>query len=114
MASPRGEPPTAGAHREAWYSGVMGTLNVKVVPSSSRDQLAGWLGAALKIKVMAPPEKGRANAAVVAFLARQLGVDKQAIEVISGQSSPAKVLQVDGLEDEQLTALLNQRMQRSR
>lgn len=90
----------------------MGTLNVKVVPSSSRDQLAGWLGDALKIKVMAPPEKGRANAAVVAFLAKQLDIDKQAIEVVSGHSSPAKILQIDGLDDRELTARLDQRMQR--
>ncbi len=90
----------------------MGTLHVKVVPSSSRDQLAGWLGESLKIKVMAPPEKGRANAAVVAFLARELGVDKQSIEVVSGQTSPAKVLQIDGLDDEELKAKLLQRLPR--
>ncbi len=91
----------------------MATLNVKIVPSSSRDQLAGWLGEALKIKVMAPPEKGRANAAVIAFLARQLGIEKQAIEVVSGHSSPAKVLQIDGLDNEELSARLQQRMERS-
>lgn len=91
----------------------MATLNVKIVPSSSRDQLAGWLGEALKIKVMAPPEKGRANAAVIAFLARQLGIERQAIEVVSGHSSPAKVLQIDGLDNEELSARLQQRMERS-
>lgn len=91
----------------------MATLNVKIVPSSSRDQLAGWLGEALKIKVMAPPEKGRANAAVIAFLARQLGIERQAIEVVSGHSSPAKVLQIDGLDNEELSARLQQRLERS-
>jgi len=44
-------------------------LKVKVVPGSSRDQIAGWLGDALKIKVTAPPERGKANEAVIEILA---------------------------------------------
>lgn len=43
----------------------MGRLAVKVVPGSSRDQIVGRLGDALKIKVTAPAEKGKANTAVV-------------------------------------------------
>ena len=39
----------------------MGRLNVKVGPGSSRNQIVGWLGDALKIKVTAPPEKGKLN-----------------------------------------------------
>ena len=51
-------------------------LTVKVVPGSSRDQIVGWLGDSLEIKVMAPPGKGRANEAVVAILADRLGLDR--------------------------------------
>lgn len=54
----------------------MARLTVKVVPGSSRDQIVGWLGDALKVKVTAPPEKGRANAAVVAILADRLFHDR--------------------------------------
>lgn len=47
----------------------MARINIKVVPNSSRDEVVGWLGDALKVKVMAPPEKERANEAVIALLA---------------------------------------------
>ena len=76
----------------------MGRLNVKVVPGSSRDQIVGWLGDALKIKVMAPPEKGRANEAVVELLSMKLGICTADIEVESGQSSPSKVIAITGMD----------------
>jgi uncharacterized protein (TIGR00251 family) len=78
----------------------MARLNVKVVPGSSRDQIVGWLGDALKIKVMAPPEKGRANEAVVELLATTLGINADDIEVVSGRSSPSKVIAITGIEDD--------------
>lgn len=78
----------------------MGRLSLKVVPGSSRDEVVGWLGDSLKVKVKAPPEKGRANDAVVALLADRLGIDPSSIAVVSGHGSPAKVVAVDGMDDE--------------
>jgi len=75
----------------------MARITVKVVPGSSRDQIVGWLGDALKIKVAAAPEKGRANQAVVKLLAKTLSVSREAIEVVSGHTSPSKVIAIDGL-----------------
>jgi uncharacterized protein (TIGR00251 family) len=78
----------------------MGRISLKVVPGSSRDEVAGWLGDSLKVKVKAPPEKGRANEAVIALLADRLGVDASSIAVVSGHGSPAKIVAVDGMDDE--------------
>jgi uncharacterized protein len=78
----------------------MGRLSLKVVPGSSRDEIVGWLGDSLKVKVKAPPEKGRANEAVIALLADRLGIDASSIAVVSGHGSPAKVVDVDGMDDE--------------
>jgi uncharacterized protein (TIGR00251 family) len=78
----------------------MGRLNVKVVPGSSRDQIVGWLGDALKIKVTAPPEKGRANEAVVDLLSLKLGISTDDIEVVSGHSSTSKVIAITDMDDE--------------
>ena len=67
----------------------MGRLNVKVVPGPSRNQIVGWLGDALKIKVTAPPEKGKANEAVIEMLADHLGISINNITIESGHSSPS-------------------------
>ena len=82
----------------------MGRLSLKVVPGSSRDEIVGWLGDALKVKVKAPPEKGRANEAVVALLAERLRIDASSISVVGGHSSPAKVVAVDGMSDDAIRA----------
>lgn len=82
----------------------MGRLSLKVVPGSSQDEIVGWLGDSLKVKVKAPPEKGRANEAVVALLAKRLGIESSSIAVVSGHGSPAKVVEVDGMDVEALRA----------
>lgn len=51
------------------------------------------------MKVTAPPEKGRANEAVVALLAERLGIDALSIALVSGHGSPAKVVAVGGMDD---------------
>ena len=84
----------------------MGRLSLKVVPGSSREEIVGWLGDSLKVKVKvkAPPEKGRANESVVALLAERLGIDTASIAVVSGHGSPAKVVEVDGMNVEAIRA----------
>ena len=52
----------------------MARVPLKVVPSASRDEVAGWLGDVLKGRVRAPAERGRANKAVEVLLAAELGV----------------------------------------
>jgi uncharacterized protein (TIGR00251 family) len=56
--------------------------------------------------VIAPPEKGKANEAVIDLLAEALGVSTDDIEVVSGQSSPSKVIAVTGMDDEAIKKAL--------
>jgi uncharacterized protein (TIGR00251 family) len=84
----------------------MARPSLKVVPGSSRDEVVGWLGDSLKVKVKAPPEKGRATEAVVALLAEHLGIDQSSIAVVSGHGSPAKVVAIDGMDDEAIRQAL--------
>jgi len=69
-------------------------LQLKVIPSSSRDAIVGWLGQALKVKVTAPPEKGRANKAVEELLANALGLPAASVSIVAGQSSSTKVIEI--------------------
>ncbi len=81
-------------------------LAVKVVPKASRDGIAGWLGDALKVCVTAPPERGKANAAVEQVVADALGVPRDRVRVIAGHTSPRKVVEIDGVEEADVRARL--------
>ena len=61
----------------------------------------------LKIKIAAPPEKGKANQSLIEFLAKQLGVKKNAVTITSGQTNPVKTIQVMGISDDTLLKKLN-------
>jgi uncharacterized protein (TIGR00251 family) len=71
-------------------------IRIKVVPKSSKTELAGILpDGTWKVKVAAAPEKGKANRALVEFLAGHLGVAKSRIRIVSGETSQLKRIQVD-------------------
>ena len=81
-------------------------FTVKVVPGSSRTQIAGPMGQMLKIKVAAAPEKGKANDCLIDFLAAKLGIRKQAIAIVSGQPSPVKQIRIEMMTAEKITRQL--------
>lgn len=80
---------------------------VKVVPGSSRDRIVGVHGAALKVTVSAPPERGRANARVLELLAESLGISKGAVTLVTGATGSRKQIRVAGLTAAQLRARLS-------
>jgi hypothetical protein len=80
-------------------------LRVKAIPGASRNEIAGALGDRLKIKVAAPPEGGKANKAILALLAKEFGVRKQAVALESGQTNPEKTFLIDGATRTDLEAL---------
>ena len=83
-------------------------LAVKVVPGASRNGIAGWLGDTLKVRVTAPAEQGKANAAVEALLAEALGVAKDRVRIASGAASPRKVVEIAGLSEDEVRSRLEQ------
>jgi uncharacterized protein (TIGR00251 family) len=77
------------------HHGTRTTLTLHVQPGAKKTEIAGPHGDALKIRLLAPPVDGRANAALLDFLANRLGVAKSKIALISGQASRRKVVEID-------------------
>jgi hypothetical protein len=86
----------------------MARIAVHVTPKSARSEIAGWRGAELAVRVTAPPEGGKANAAVCRLLAEALGVPKSSVRVTRGDTSRHKTVELDGVESDQLAAAFGQ------
>ena len=82
-------------------------FTAKIVPGSSKTTVCGLLGDMLKIKISAPPEKGKANQQLIELIAKKLGLKKQAVSVISGQTNPVKEIQICGMSGDELIEKLN-------
>ena len=77
------------------------TLNVRVRPRASRNRVGEYRDGALRVSVTAPPQDGRANAAVLELLADTLSVAKSRLHIVRGHLSRDKVVAVDGLAAEE-------------
>lgn len=84
-------------------------LSVKVIPGAKSDNIAGWLGGALKIRVQAPPEGGKANAAVIRLLAARLGIPEKRIAIVQGLTSSRKVVDLTDIDETELQPLFERR-----
>lgn len=77
-------------------------LTLKVIPGASSTKVVGWLGTALKVRVSAPPEDGKANAAVECLLAEVLGLPARSVRIVSGDSSRHKVVEIAGMSKDEI------------
>jgi uncharacterized protein len=80
--------------------GQMTILRVHVIPNAKIDGVAGEYGGAIKIKLRAPAVEGKANAALIRFLAEQLKLPRHLIVMKSGHKSRDKVIRIEGLTAE--------------
>jgi uncharacterized protein len=81
-------------------------LDVHVIPRASVSALAGTRHGALLVRLSAPPVEGAANAALIALLARLLGVPRGSIAIVSGAASRRKRVRITGAASEAIAALL--------
>jgi len=78
------------------------SINVKAVPRAARNEIVGWLDGALKIRVAAAPQDGRANEALETLLAAALGLRKSAVRISAGYGSARKRVEIDGIDRPEL------------
>ncbi len=81
-------------------------LRLRVSPGARRTEIAGRYGDGWKVRVVAPPEDGRANEAVRELLAQRLGLPRRAVTIVSGHTGRQKVVELAGISHERAEAKL--------
>lgn len=76
-----------------WKEGVSNKFNVRVTPKAASNRIKRD-GDLIRVYVTAPAKNGKANAAVIKLLAKELGVPKSSISIVSGHTSREKTIQV--------------------
>jgi uncharacterized protein (TIGR00251 family) len=84
------------------------TFLVRVQPRASKDEIAGEMGGALKVRLRAPAVEDRANEALLEFLAQLLITPKSAVRILSGERSRTKRVEIRGVTRQQILGLLAQ------
>lgn len=79
---------------------------VIVVPKARKNEIVGLHGDAIKIRIAAPAEKGKANEELLSFLAEKLGVKKEQLEIVAGANSRNKLISVTGIEPAEVEKLI--------
>lgn len=80
-------------------------LALHIQPGAKKTGIAGLHGEALKIRLAAPPVDGKANAALIEFLAKTCGVPRSALELVSGEASRTKRVRITGADQAVLLRL---------
>jgi uncharacterized protein (TIGR00251 family) len=81
-------------------------LSVRVQPRASKDEIAGEMDGALKVRLRAPAVEGRANEALVEFVAHLLKSPRSAVRILSGERSRTKRIEINGVTRQQILGLL--------
>jgi len=82
------------------------SFQVRVQPHASKDEVTGEMGGAMKVRLRAPAMEGRANEALVEFLAELLKTSRSAVSILSGERSRVKRIEIRGVTRQQVLSLL--------
>ena len=82
------------------------TVSVRVQPGAKRDAVVGLHGGAVKVALCAPPVDGKANEALIAFVAEKMGLPRARVALVAGAASRSKVLRITGKSAAEVKASL--------
>lgn len=81
-------------------------IRVRVQPGARSDEVVGFQGEVLRLRVKAPPREGKANLAVVKLLAKRLNVARSQVRILGGHRTREKVIVIERMESAKVRALL--------
>lgn len=82
------------------------TFSIKVTPNATKNEIIGFADDVLRVKVAAPPVKGKANKELVNFLCRLLKVNKDKVSILKGHTSRNKLIAIEDMSKESALELL--------
>jgi len=88
-------------------SGSEAKISLRVYPNATRNELVGLADGVWRVKISAPPVKGKANKELIAFLSQLLGVSQSTLTILKGHTTRNKVVAIDGLSQEEVTKRLS-------
>lgn len=93
-------------------SGSEVRVSLRVYPNAARSEVVDFTDGVWRVRVAAPPVKGKANMELLAFISRILGVSKNSLDILKGHTSRSKVIAIHGLSREEITQRLSPQAKR--
>ncbi|MXY21213.1 MAG: DUF167 domain-containing protein [Dehalococcoidia bacterium] len=81
-------------------------LDIRVQPRASRNSVEIGGDGTVRVRVTTPPDRGKANDAVVKLLAKRLGISRSAVRIVRGHTSRSKVVRISGMDREDAIRLI--------
>jgi len=82
--------------------GSKAKISLRVYPNATKNEVIGFADGVLRVKIAAPPVKGKANRELLAFLGQLLGIGKGALTIVKGHTNRNKIIAIDDLSQEEL------------
>ena len=86
----------------AAYNNTLTRLPVRVTPHASRNEITGFKDGVLHIRIAAPPDKGKANTELLAYLGRVLDIGRSSLHLTKGHTRRNKLIAIDGLNQKEV------------